>query len=157
MKDRILANTEPKEVFHYFEDLTCIPRESGNEAAVCSYLVEFAKAHGLEYQTDDAHNIIMRRSAGKGFEDRAGVILQAHMDMVCEKNAGVEHDFAKDPISFEIEGDKIIARDTTLGADDGIGHGLALAILADKSPGISRAGICLYGGRGAGYDRCGGV
>ena len=112
MKDRILANTEPKEVFHYFEDLTCIPRESGNEAAVCAYLVEFAKAHGLEYQTDDAHNIIMRRSAGKGFEDRAGVILQAHMDMVCEKNAGVEHDFAKDPISFEIEGDKIIARDT---------------------------------------------
>lgn len=87
----------------------------------------------LEYQTDDAHNIIMRRSAGKGFEDRAGVILQAHMDMVCEKNAGVEHDFAKDPISFEIEGDKIIARDTTLGADDGIGMALALAILADKS------------------------
>ena len=133
MKDRILGNTEPKEVFHYFEDLTCIPRESGNEAAVCAYLVEFAKAHGLEYQTDDAHNIIMRRSAGKGFEDRAGVILQAHMDMVCEKNAGVEHDFAKDPISFEIEGDKIIARDTTLGADDGIGVALALAILADKS------------------------
>ena len=77
MKDRILANTEPKEVFHYFEDLTCIPRESGNEAAVCAYLVEFAKAHGLEYQTDDAHNIIMRRSAGKGFEDSAGVLLQA--------------------------------------------------------------------------------
>lgn len=157
MKDRILANTEPKEVFHYFEDLTCIPRESGNEAAVCAYLVEFAKAHGLEYQTDDAHNIIMRRSAGKGFEDRAGVILQAHMDMVCEKNAGVEHDFAKDPIPFEIEGDKIIARDTTLGADDGHWRGPGSGDTGGQKPGISRAGICLYGGRGAGYDRCGGI
>ena len=133
MENRILANTEPKEVFRYFEDLTRIPRESGNEAAVCAYLADFAKAHQLEYQTDDAHNIIMRRPAGPGFEDRPGIILQAHMDMVCEKNAGVEHDFEKDPISFEIEGDRIIARETTLGADDGIGVALALAVLADES------------------------
>ena len=133
MENRILANTEPKEVFRYFEDLTRIPRESGNEAAVCAYLADFAKAHHLEYQTDDAHNIIMRRPAGPGFEDRPGIVLQAHMDMVCEKNAGVEHDFEKDPISFEIDGDKIIARETTLGADDGIGVALALAVLADES------------------------
>ena len=133
MESRILANVEPAEVFHYFEDLTRIPRESGNEAAVCAYLVEFAKAHGLEYQTDDTHNIIMRKPAGKGCEGKPGVILQAHMDMVCEKNAGVTHDFAKDPISFEIEGDKIIAKETTLGADDGIGVALALAALADAS------------------------
>ena len=133
MENRILANTEPVEVFRYFEDLTRIPRESGNEAAVCAYLVEFAKAHNLEYQTDDAYNIIMRKPAGKGFEGKAGVILQAHMDMVCEKNAGVEHDFEKDPIQFEIEDDKIIAKNTTLGADDGIGVALALAVLADDS------------------------
>ena len=133
MESRILANVEPREVFHYFEDLTRIPRESGNEAAVCAYLVDFAKAHGLEYRTDDAHNIIMRRPAGKGFESKPGVILQAHMDMVCEKNAGVEHDFEKDAISFAVEGDKIIAKETTLGADDGIGVALALAVLADES------------------------
>lgn len=133
MEQRILAQTEPVEVFRYFEDLTRIPRESGNEAAVCAYLVEFAKAHGLEYHTDEAHNILMRRPAGKGFEDRPGVILQAHMDMVCEKNAGVDHDFEKDPIVFEIDGDKIIARDTTLGADDGIGVAMALAVLADET------------------------
>jgi len=133
MENRILGNTEPREVFHYFEDLTRIPRESGNEAAVCAYLAEFARAHGLEYQVDEAHNIIMRKPAGKGFENRPGVILQAHMDMVCEKNAGVAHDFERDPIAFEIDGDKVIAKETTLGADDGIGVAVALAVLADDS------------------------
>ena len=121
MENRILANTEPVEVFRYFEDLTRIPRESGNEAAVCAYLVEFAKAHNLEYQTDDVYNIIMRKPAGKGFENHPGIVLQAHMDMVCEKNAGCEHNFETDPINFVIEDDKIVAKETTLGADDGIG------------------------------------
>ena len=133
MENRILANTEPVEVFRYFEDLTRIPRESGNEAAVCAYLVEFAKAHNLEYQTDEVHNIIMRKPAGKGFENHPGIVLQAHMDMVCEKNAGCEHDFETDPIQFVIEDDKIVAKETTLGADDGIGMAFAMAVLADDT------------------------
>lgn len=133
MEKRILEHVEPVEVFRYFEDLTRIPRESGNEAAVCQYLAEFAQAHHLEYTTDDAHNIIMRKPAGQGFADRPGVILQAHMDMVCEKNAGVEHNFDTDPIAVTVEGDKVIAKETTLGADDGIGVALALAVLADDS------------------------
>lgn len=77
MEQRILAQTEPVEVLRYFEDLTRIPRESGNEAAVCAYLVEFAKAHSLEYHTDAAHNILSAVPLAKGFEDRPGVILQA--------------------------------------------------------------------------------
>lgn len=133
MKPGILAHLEPSAVFHYFEDLTKIPRGSGNEAAVCSYLEEFAKARRLEYTRDASNNILMRRPAAPGFEDHPGVILQAHMDMVCEKNAGVEHDFTRDPIAVSIDGDRIIARDTTLGADDGIGVAMALAALADES------------------------
>lgn len=133
MEKRILEHTEPLEVFRYFEELTRIPRGSGNEAEVCAYLKRFAEAHHLEYQTDAAHNIIMRKQAGKGFEGHAGIVLQAHMDMVCEKNDGVAHDFEKEPIHFVIEDDKIIAKETTLGADDGIGVAFALAILSDDS------------------------
>lgn len=133
MKSRILECVEPVEVFRYFEELTGIPRESGNEAAVCAYLEDFARTHRLECRRDSANNIFIRRPAGRGFAQRPGVILQAHMDMVCEKNAGVAHDFARDPISFAVEGDRIIARDTTLGADDGIGVAVALAVLADRS------------------------
>lgn len=131
MKERILTNVDPVDVFKYFEDLTFIPRESGNEKEVSDYLVDFAKEHGLEWYQDDYYNVLIRKPASSGYEDHPAVILQAHMDMVCEKNGDVEHDFAKDPINFVIEDGKIIAKDTTLGADDGIGVAFGLAALAD--------------------------
>lgn len=133
MKERLLTNTEPIDVFHYFEDLTFIPRESGNEKEVSDYLVNFAKEHGLEYKQDKWYNVLIRKEATPGYEDHPGVIVQAHMDMVCEKNGDVEHDFAKDPIVFEVEEDRVIAKNTTLGADDGIGVSFGLALLADDS------------------------
>lgn len=132
-KERILTNVEPKEVLKYFEDLTFIPRGSGNEQEVSDYLVDFAKEHGYEWERDSYNNVIIRKPAFKGYEDHPSIVIQAHMDMVCEKNADVEHDFETEPIEFEIEGDKIIARKTSLGADDGIGIALGLAILADKT------------------------
>ncbi|HIU25438.1 MAG TPA: aminoacyl-histidine dipeptidase [Candidatus Copromorpha excrementigallinarum] len=139
MKERILTNVEPKDVLKYFEDLTFIPRESGNEKEVSDYLVNFAKEHGFEWSQDDYYNVLMRKPASKGYEDHPGIIIQAHMDMVCEKNRDFEHDFARDPIKFEVDGDKIIARDTSLGADDGIGVAIGLAVMADpelKHPAI---------------------
>ena len=128
-KERILTNVEPTEVLRFFEDLTFIPRESGNEKEVSDYLVNFAKERNLEYSRDAYNNVLIKKPATPGYEGHPGVILQAHTDMVCEKNPGVEHDFAKDPIDFEIDGDKIIAKETTLGADDGIGVAFCLAIL----------------------------
>ncbi|MBQ9708007.1 MAG: beta-Ala-His dipeptidase, partial [Firmicutes bacterium] len=132
MKQRILTDIEPRDVLGYFEDLTFIPRESGNEQEVSDFLVEFAKKNGLEVSQDEYNNVLIRKDASEGYEDHPGVILQAHMDMVCEKNPGVEFDFAKDPIEFEVDGDIIIARDTSLGADNGVGVAMAMAILANK-------------------------
>jgi len=131
MEKRILKNIEPKQVFKYFEDLTFIPRESGNEQAVSDYLVSFARNHGLEYAQDEALNVMIFKEATPGYADHPGVILQAHMDMVCAKKSWSEIDFDSDPIPFEIDGDKIIARETSLGADDGIGVAFILALLAD--------------------------
>ncbi len=133
MKDRLLVHTEPVDVFRYFEDLTFIPRESGNEKEVSDYLVSFAKEHNLEYHQDAYYNVLIRKEASSGYEEHPGVIVQAHMDMVCEKNEDVIHDFKKDPIVFEVEDDRIIAKNTTLGADDGIGVAFGLALLADDS------------------------
>lgn len=129
--ERILEHIEPQEVFSYFEDLTRIPRQSGNEKEVSDYLLVFAKQHGLACERDKANNVLIRKPASPGYETHPGLILQAHMDMVCEKKDDVVFDFSKDPIRFSVDGDKIIARDTTLGADDGIGLALCLAVLAD--------------------------
>lgn len=132
MKERILTNIEPKQVFKYFEDLTFIPRESGNEQAVSDYLVSFAREHGLECMQDEALNVIIRKPASAGYEQHPGVILQAHMDMVCSKKLWSDIDFDNDPIEFCIEGDRIISHDTSLGADDGIGVAFILALLAES-------------------------
>lgn len=131
MKERILTNIEPEQVFKYFEDLTFIPRESGNERAVSDYLVSFAQAHGLEYVQDEALNVMIFKPASPGYEEHPGVILQAHMDMVCAKKSWAEIDFDKDPIPFEVDGDLIVARETSLGADDGIGVAFILALMAE--------------------------
>ncbi len=128
----ILKNIQPVEVFKYFEKLTQIPRGSGNEKEVSDYLVSFAKEHNLEYVQDSALNVVIRKKAAQGFENSPAVVLQGHMDMVCEKNKAIEHDFAKDPLKLRIIDDMLYATDTTLGADNGIAVAMGLAILASE-------------------------
>ena len=125
----VLKNLEPKAVFKYFEELSQIPRCSGNEKAVSDYLVEFSKERNLEVIQDDALNIIIKKPGTKGYENAPKVILQGHMDMVCEKNKNTVHDFDKDPIKLRVIDDMIWATDTTLGADNGIAVAYCLAIL----------------------------
>ena len=128
----ILSNLEPKSVFNYFEEISKIPRGSGNEKAISDYLVSFTKNLGLEVIQDETLNIVIKKPATKGYENAPGVILQGHMDMVCEKNKGTEHDFEKDPLKLRIEGDNIFATGTTLGADNGIAVAYGMAILASN-------------------------
>lgn len=125
----ILQNLEPKSVFKYFEDISQIPRGSGNEKAISDYLVNVAKKLNLEVIQDEALNVIIKKPGTKGYENSKTVILQGHMDMVCEKNKGTDHDFQKDPLKLRIVDDMVYATDTTLGADNGIAVAYALAIL----------------------------
>lgn len=127
-----LRNSKCSEVFRYFEEISAIPRCSGNEKQISNYMVEFARKHGLEVIQDEALNVIIKKPASPGYESFPTVILQGHMDMVCEKNKGTVHDFDKDPIKLKIVEDMIYAQDTTLGADDGIALAYALAVLASK-------------------------
>jgi len=125
----ILKDLEPKKVFRYFEELTRIPRGSGNEKEVSDYLVKFARERGLEVIQEECLNVIIKKPGTKGYENAPTVILQGHMDMVCEKYADVDHDFNKDPIPLVIDGDFIKTKGTTLGADNGIAVAMAMAIL----------------------------
>lgn len=118
---------------NYFLEITKIPRESGHEEHIVEYLKNFAISHNLEYKVDEAGNVLIIKEATKGKENVPTLILQSHSDMVCEKNSGVEHDFRKDPIKSVIEDGWLIAKDTTLGADCGIGIAAQLAILADNT------------------------
>jgi len=118
----------------YFEEISRIPRGSRNEAACADYLEEFAKAHGLKYLRDAMHNVIIYKPATSGYENHEAVILQAHTDMVCEKNVDCTHDFTKDPIDLYIEDGILKARGTTLGADDGMGCAYMMALLAGDGP-----------------------
>lgn len=129
----VLKNIEPKLVFNYFEEISKIPRGSGNEKGISDYLVSFAKGLGLEVIQDEALNIIIKKPASKGYENAPGVIIQGHMDMVCEKNKDTKHDFTKDPIELRVDGDNIYANGTTLGADNGIAVAYGMAILADDT------------------------
>lgn len=128
----ILENLQPKEAFYYFEELSRIPRCSGNEKAVSDYMVDFAKKHNLEVIQDKALNIIIKKPGTLGYENAPTVILQGHMDMVCEKNKDIVHDFEKDPLKLRVVDDMLYATGTTLGADNGIAVAFALAILASK-------------------------
>ncbi|MDD6291889.1 MAG: aminoacyl-histidine dipeptidase [Lachnospiraceae bacterium] len=125
----VLEGLEPREVFHYFEEISKIPRPSYKEEKISNYLVEFAKAHSLEYYQDGLNNVIIIKEATSGYEEVEPVIIQGHMDMVCEKEPDCTIDFEKDPLSLQIEGDYITANGTTLGGDDGIAVAYALAIL----------------------------
>lgn len=120
---------EPKEVFHWFGEISKIPRESGNEQEISDFLVNFAKERNLEYWQDDVLNVFIKKKASKGYEDYPLVLLQGHMDMVAVKEDGSDHDFEKDPIKLMVDGDWLTADGTTLGADDGMAVAFALAIL----------------------------
>ena len=115
--------------FYYFDKLTKIPRCSCEEEKIREYLINFAKEHNLEYKTDEIGNVVIIKEATKDYESVDSVILQGHMDMVCEKTPECQINFSKDPIKYEIEGDNIIAKETTLGADNGIAVAMILAIL----------------------------
>ena len=124
---------EPKAVFDIFAQINQVPRPSKHEERISRWLQDFAAAHGIECMADEAMNVIMRVPATPGYENHEGVILQAHMDMVCEKNGDVEHDFMNDPIRTYVDGEWLKAKGTTLGADDGIGISMALAAITDKT------------------------
>lgn len=124
-----LKNLKSFEVLNFFKEMNQIPRGSGNEKAVSDWLVKFAKERNLEVIQDEALNVIIKKPASSGYEAAPTVILQGHMDMVCEKNQGTKHDFEKDPIEFIVDGDFIKANGTTLGADNGIAVAFALSIL----------------------------
>lgn len=125
----IPAGIEPKIVLEIFEEISRIPRASGHEEAIGRWLVGFAERYHLPCVQDKKGNVLIRKSGTPGKENHPGVILQSHMDMVCEKVSGSTHDFMKDPIQITVEGDRITAKETTLGADNGLGLALSLAIL----------------------------
>ena len=128
-----IQELQPKEVFSIFHEITQVPRPSKREGKIIEWLKAFAVKHNLEHTVDEAGNIIMRKPATAGYEDKSGVILQAHMDMVCEKNNDTVHDFDNDPIQTYIDGDFIKAQGTTLGADNGIGMALMLAAITSDT------------------------
>lgn len=124
-----LSDLKPQKVFEFFGELTRIPRGSGNERAVSDYLVEFASKRGLLAYQDEFNNVTILKPATTGMEDRETVIMQAHMDMVCVADDDVKIDFTKDAIDVYVDGDYVRAKGTSLGADDGIGVALILAVL----------------------------
>lgn len=131
----VLDELQPKEVFKYFEEICAIPHGSGNTAAISRYCVEFAKKYQLDYQQDALGNVIIKKAASEGYENSEPLMLQGHMDMVCEKNFDYDgkFDFTKDGLKLAIMDDYVYAKGTTLGADDGIAVAYCLAILADDT------------------------
>ena len=127
-----LQSTEPKEVFKWFYEISQVPRGSGNERAISDFLVKFAKDRNLEVHQDKAMNVIIKKPGTAGYEKSPTVIIQGHMDMVCEKEASSNHDFLKDPIKFVVKGEMLYADKTTLGGDDGIAVAYALTVLDSK-------------------------
>ena len=128
-----IKDLEPKVVWGNFYGLTQVPRPSKHEGKVIEYLLNWGKEHGVEVFKDDTGNVIFRAPATPGYENRRGVILQGHMDMVPQKTSDSGHDFLKDPISAYVDGDWVTADRTTLGADNGIGVAMGLAVLEDPS------------------------
>ena len=130
MSNEILG-LKPEKMWRYFHEITQVPRPSKKEEKIRQYLVDFGKKFNLETIVDDIGNVLIRKPATSGYENRKTIVLQSHMDMVCEKNSDVEFDFDNDPIQTTVEGEWLKAVGTTLGADDGIGIAAALAILDD--------------------------
>ncbi|MBR5803255.1 MAG: aminoacyl-histidine dipeptidase [Bacteroidaceae bacterium] len=128
-----MKNLKPVEVFKYFDEICQVPRPSKKEEKIIAYLRQFGESHQLDTLVDEAGNVLIKKPATLGMENRKTVVLQSHIDMVCEKNKDVEHDFDNDPIETFIDGEWLRAKGTTLGADNGIGMAAALAILASDS------------------------
>ncbi len=128
-KNEVLKGLQPEGVFRFFEEILAVPRPSKQEAKMTEYLMNWAEARDIEHFRDEIGNVIMRKGATSGMESRPWVCLQAHMDMVCEKNSDKTFDFSKDSIVPKIENGWLMAEGTTLGADDGIGVAAALAVL----------------------------
>ncbi len=130
---KVLNRLQPNSVFKYFEDICNIPHGSYNTKGLSDYCVDFAKEHGLLYTQDELNNVIIYKDATEGYEEYPTLIIQGHLDMVCEKNEDVIHDFIHEPLNLEIDGDFIKAIGTTLGGDDGIAIAMGLAILEDEN------------------------
>lgn len=128
-----LTELQPSHLWKHFAKIITIPHCSGNEKPFGDYVLAFAKSLNLAAQRDKVGNVLVSKPATPGHEKAPGVILQGHLDMVCEKNSDIVHDFAKDPIQAEIKGDWVQARGTTLGADNGIGVAACLAVMEDNS------------------------
>lgn len=128
-----IKNLSPQPVWGYFYDLTQIPRPTGHMEAVTRFMVAFGNQLGLETEQDKVGNVLIRKPATPGMESRKTVTIQSHLDMVPQKNASVKHDFTTDPIDVYIDGDWVKARETTLGADNGIGVAFAMAVLSDTA------------------------
>ena len=128
-----IKNLAPELVWNIFDQITKVPRPSKKEEKIRQWLVDFAKQHNIEYHLDATGNILMRKPATPGYEDHQTIVMQGHIDMVCEKNSDVDHDFENDPIETIIDGDWVKANGTTLGADNGVGVALSLACLIDDS------------------------
>ena len=133
MNTQKLAGLEPGKVFEYFEQICAIPHGSGNTKAISDYFVSFAKARGLDYRQDDLNNVIIFQEGTCGMENHAPVILQGHMDMVCEKDEDCPIDMHNEGLDVTHDGEYVFARGTTLGGDDGIAVAFALALLDDRS------------------------
>lgn len=129
----ILENCQPAEVFFWFEALTRIPHGSGHTGAISAFCVDFATARGLRYRRDHANNVVIWKNATPGYEDHAPVIVQGHLDMVCDKVPGSRFNFQTDPLRLRVDGDYLYAEETTLGGDDGIAVAYALALLDSKA------------------------
>jgi len=125
---------QTQRVLDIFKEITTIPRESGHEGPITEWLCKWAEDHGLAYKRDATGNVLIIREAAPGKEKVPTLVLQAHQDMVCEKLSGSKHDFRKDPINYVIEDGWMIAKETTLGADDGIGIAACLGLLEDNAP-----------------------
>ena len=129
----VIENLEPKNVWKQFDEIRKIPRCSKHEEKIREYVLNFAKENGLKSKIDKTGNVVISKPSSSGMENKPTVILQGHMDMVCEKNSDVDFDFTKDPIKLKLNGDILTADGTTLGADNGIGLAISLAILGDKN------------------------
>ena len=125
----IIQGRTPESFFRFFEEISAIPRQSHHEEKIADYLVDFAKARNLEYYRDEWNNVLIKMPATKGQEHRPALLIQGHVDMVCAKESGVEHDFLKDPLKLWIDGKYLRASGTTLGADDGMAVATMLSLL----------------------------
>src|SRR6185369_3529236 len=130
---KVIDGLKPELFWKYFAEIARIPRPSKHEERIARYVLDTAKELGLDAIQDGCGNIVVRKPASPGREQGSSICLQAHLDMVCEKNADKVHDFLKDPIELVRKGDTITANGTTLGADNGVGVATSLAIMADRS------------------------